>query len=59
MKKAQTWFAVILVGVGLVASVVLGIFAYMSLTATPIHPSAQEVSSIPVSAPARRWAVAG
>lgn len=55
MKKGQTWLAVIVVGIGLVVAVVGGIFAYLSLTATPIHPSAQEVASIPVATPSQKW----
>jgi serine beta-lactamase-like protein LACTB len=58
MKKPQTWLAVLVVGVGLIVTVVLGIFAFMSLTATPIHNSAQEVSSVPQSAPPRKWSAA-
>jgi CubicO group peptidase (beta-lactamase class C family) len=58
MKKAQTWLAVIIVGIGLIIAVVLGVFAYLSLTATPIHPNAQEVPSVPHSAPPRKWAEA-
>lgn len=58
MKKTQTWLALLIGGVGLIFAAVMGVFAYMSLTATPIHPSAQEVSSVPESAPPRAWAAA-
>ena len=56
MKKGQMWLAVLVAGVGLVIAVIGGIFAYMSLTATPIHPSLQEVLSAPLAAPSRKWA---
>lgn len=57
MKKTQTWLAIIVVGIGLVVAAVLGGFVYMSLTATPIHPSAQELSSVARStAPPGKWA---
>jgi serine beta-lactamase-like protein LACTB, mitochondrial len=56
MKRAETWIAVVVVAVGAVVTFVLAVFAYMSLTAVPIHPSAQEVPSAaqPVTPPA--WA---
>lgn len=56
MKKVQTFVAVIVVGIALLVAVVVGIFAYMALTATPIHPSADAVSSVPLSAASRKWA---
>ena len=55
MKKTQAFIAVVIVGIGFVITIVGGIFAYMTLTATPIHPSEQEVSSIPEAAPPRKW----
>src|SRR5687768_5889377 len=58
MKKTETWIAVIVAGIGLVVTVVLGVFAYITLTATPIHPSAQEISSVSLSAPPPKWAEA-
>ena len=58
MKKTETWVAVIVAGIGLVVTVVMGVFAYMSLTATPIHPNAQGISSVPHSAPPPKWAAA-
>jgi CubicO group peptidase (beta-lactamase class C family) len=56
MKKTETWLAAIVVGVGLVVAVVVGIFSYISLTAMPIHPTAEEVPSTPQAAPSRKWA---
>jgi serine beta-lactamase-like protein LACTB, mitochondrial len=55
MKKTQTWLAVLIAGVGLIGAAVMGVFAYLSLTAVPIHPSAQEVASAAASTPARKW----
>ena len=40
---------------GLIAAI-LGLFAYMSVTATPLHPDAQKVSSVRSAAPLPRWA---
>jgi CubicO group peptidase (beta-lactamase class C family) len=39
-----------------VLAAVLGIFAYMSVTATPLHPDPQNVPSVAQSAPSRKWA---
>jgi CubicO group peptidase (beta-lactamase class C family) len=43
-------------GIGLLIAAIGGLFAYMSLTATPIHPDAQKVSAVTRSAPAPEWA---
>ena len=56
MKKTQMFLAVMVVGIGFVVAAVLGVFAYMALTATPIHPSAQEVSSTSQQAAPAAWA---
>ena len=53
--RAETWIALIVGGIGLVVSAILGLFAYMSITATPLHPNAQEVPSVTRLAPAPQW----
>jgi serine beta-lactamase-like protein LACTB len=45
----------IVLAVGVVLSAILGLFAYMSLTATPLHPDPQHVPSASV-APPTKWA---
>ena len=55
MKKTHAFLALLAVGFGLVVAVVTGVFAWLSMTATPIHPSAQDVSSRPLSSPGREW----
>src|SRR5918994_6092202 len=55
MKKTHTWLAVIVGGVGLLVAAVLGLFAYMSATATPLHPNPQDVPSVTRSAPLPKW----
>jgi serine beta-lactamase-like protein LACTB, mitochondrial len=55
-SRIQTWLALIVGGVGLILATVLGLFAYMSLTARPLHPNPQDVSSVTHSAPLREWA---
>jgi serine beta-lactamase-like protein LACTB len=44
------------VAVGLGLAAILGLFAYMSVTATPLHPNPRDVSSVTRSAPLPRWA---
>jgi serine beta-lactamase-like protein LACTB len=55
-SRIQTWLALIVLAVGLVLAAVLGLFAYMSATATPLHPNAQDVKSVTHSAPSPQWA---
>ena len=52
----QTWLALVVAAVGLVVSAILGLWGYMSLTATPLHPNPQEVASVTHSAPSAAWA---
>jgi serine beta-lactamase-like protein LACTB, mitochondrial len=55
-NRIETWLAV-LVGVaalGLLA--IAGLWVYVSATATPLHPNAQDVSAVSQSAPTPRWA---
>jgi hypothetical protein len=56
VSRTQTWLAVILVAVGLLPAAILGLFLYMSATATPLHPNPQEVRSVTHSAPMPKWA---
>jgi serine beta-lactamase-like protein LACTB, mitochondrial len=53
--RLQTILALMVGGVGLLVAAVLGLFAYMSVTATPLHPNAQGVPSVTRSAPLPRW----
>ena len=34
----------------------MGLFVYMSATATPLHPNPQDVTSVTGAAPVRQWA---
>jgi CubicO group peptidase (beta-lactamase class C family) len=54
--RTQTWLALIVAAVGLLVAAILGLFAYMSVTARPLHPNAQEVTSVVRSAPSPEWA---
>jgi serine beta-lactamase-like protein LACTB len=55
-NRIQTWLALIVLAVGLLLAAILGLFAYMSATATPLHPDAQKVPSVSHSAPLPKWA---
>jgi len=51
-----TWFSLILLGVGLLALGIPGRFVYMKVTATKVHPDAEEIPSVMDSPPAAKWA---
>jgi CubicO group peptidase (beta-lactamase class C family) len=55
-NRIQTWLALIVVSVGLVLAAVLGLWAYTSATATPLHPDPRDVPSVTHSAPSPQWA---
>ena len=55
-NRIPIWLALIVVAVGLVVGAILGLFAYMSATATPLHPNAQDVPSVTHAAPLPEWA---
>jgi serine beta-lactamase-like protein LACTB len=55
-SRIQIWLALFVVAVGLVLAAILGLFAYMSVTATPLHPDTQKVPSVTHSAPLPKWA---
>ena len=54
--RTQTWLALFVVAVGLAVAAILGLFAYVSYTATPLHPNPQDVPSVTRSAPLPQWA---
>ncbi|HXH06796.1 MAG TPA: serine hydrolase domain-containing protein [Vicinamibacterales bacterium] len=54
----EIWLAVAALSVGLLLLAVLGLWGYMSLTATPLHPDPDDVPSVSGVAPSRRWAAA-
>jgi CubicO group peptidase (beta-lactamase class C family) len=55
-KRLQTWLALIVLAVGGLLLAILGLFAYVSFTATPLHRNAKDVPSVSNAAPAQRWA---
>ncbi len=57
-NRVPIWLAVIIAGVGLLLAFILGLNAYMSLTATPIHPVPQEAPAVSHWTPPRGWTAA-
>ena len=55
-NRISIWLALIVLGVGGVLAFIVGLFAYMSLTATPLHPDANAVPSVAHATPAEKWA---
>ena len=52
----QTWLALGVLAVGLLTPAILGLWAYISATAKPLHPNLQDVPSVTHSAPLPKWA---
>ncbi|HVL68021.1 MAG TPA: serine hydrolase domain-containing protein [Vicinamibacterales bacterium] len=57
-NRIPLWIALPIIGVGALVAFVMGLFAYMSLTATPLHQDAQAIPSVWRSAPPDAWASA-
>jgi len=55
-SRTHTILALIVVAIGIVVSAILGLFAYISFTATPIHPDSKDVRSVTRSVPLPQWA---
>jgi CubicO group peptidase (beta-lactamase class C family) len=56
MSRSQTWLALIVLAAGGLLAAILGLWAYMSATATPLHPDPHRVPSVTHLDPARQWA---
>ena len=54
-KRIPTWLKLVLLAPGLLVLFIVGLWGYMSLTATPIHPDPQAVPSATQSAPLPKW----
>ncbi len=55
-NRTETWLALVVGAVLLIILAVAGLWVYVSATATPLHPNAQDVASTPQAAPAPEWA---
>ena len=56
MSRKQIWLAVIVGPPAVLFAFVMGLYAYMTASITPLHPDAQKVSSVADSAPLPQWA---
>src|SRR5262245_18522544 len=54
-KRTETLLALGAVAVGLLLTAFAGLFAYISITATKLHPDPQHVRSVMRSAPSSTW----
>ena len=57
-SRLETWAALIVGAVGLLVTAILGLWVFMSATATPLHPKPEDVPSATHSVPLPRWAPA-
>ena len=55
-SRIPTWASLILLGVGLLAVGIPGLWVYMSITATKVHPDSQNIPSLTNSPPPPKWA---
>jgi CubicO group peptidase (beta-lactamase class C family) len=55
-SRTEASLALIVAAVGLFLAAILGLFAYMSITATPLHPDPRDVPAVTRSTPVPRWA---
>jgi len=54
-RRIETWLAVFVGAVSLGLLAIGGLWVYISATATPLHPNAQDVPSVTHSAPSSKW----
>ena len=54
-NRPQTWLVLIVVAVGGLATFIAGLHLYVTATAVPLHPIANEVPSVTRAAPPRAW----
>jgi CubicO group peptidase (beta-lactamase class C family) len=54
-SRTETWLALIVLAVGLIPAAILGLWGYMSATATPLHPNPADGPSVTHSVPVPEW----
>lgn len=55
-NRTETWLGLIVLAVGGLITAILGLWGYMSATATPLHPDSRDAPSVVHSAPLPLWA---
>ena len=55
-SRTETWLALMVLAVGLLLLAIMGLWVYVSATATPLHPNPQDVPSVTHSVPLPKWA---
>jgi CubicO group peptidase (beta-lactamase class C family) len=54
--RLEIWLALIVLAVGVGLAAVVGLFSYIAMTSTPLHPDATRVPSVARSTPSSQWA---
>src|SRR5581483_767195 len=57
-SRMPAWFSLVLLGVGLLALGIPGLFVYMRVTAVKVYPNPQAIPSVIDSRPPAKWAEA-
>src|SRR5215207_777163 len=55
-RRTETWLLPIAVGIALIPVALAGLWGYMTVSATPLHPDPKDVRSVTHSAPLPQWA---
>jgi len=55
-SRIPTWVSLVLLGMGLLVVGIPGLWVYMSITATKVHPDSQTIPSLTNSPPPPKWA---
>ena len=55
-NRSETWIGLIVAAAGVLATVVVGLFTYVTFTATPLHPEPNSVPSVAGGDPSGEWA---
>ena len=57
-NRTETWIGLIVAGVGLLLTVVLGVFMYVTVTVRQLHPEPRSAPSVTETDPSREWTAA-
>jgi serine beta-lactamase-like protein LACTB len=57
-NRTETWIGLIVAGIGLLITVVLGVFMYVTVTVRQLHPEPHNAPSMTQSDPSEEWAPA-